>query len=61
MSKWLNAEKQHWHDCYMDRLQVMGALTIEQAEDALEAGMGDYDYDMNPLDAADDEISYWGD
>ena len=53
-------EKDLWHECYIERLMEKAALTEEQAKDVLEAGMGDYDYDGNPYDAADDELSYWG-
>ena len=53
-------EKELWHKQYMARMREGAALTEEQAQDNLNAGMGDYDYDDNPEDWADEELSYWG-
>lgn len=50
-----------WHRMYKDRLIQRLACTEEQAEDILQAGMDDIDYLDSPIDAADEEVSYWGD
>jgi len=47
-----------WHDAYVDQLVKRG-LDRKFAEETLDAGMGGYDYDDNPADAANEELSYW--
>jgi len=51
--------KEAWHRRYKDRLIQCGGLTEDQAEASLQAGMGEYDYEVDPKDAADDDMSYW--
>ena len=48
-----------WHRRYISRLMGVAGLTLFQAEDCLSAGLGEYDYDDEPEDSADDEMSYW--
>ena len=50
-----------WHDRYIARLVVKAEFTYGEAEDNFQAGMGEYDYDDDPEDAADTEMSYWTD
>jgi hypothetical protein len=50
-----------WHERYKERLISVGLLTESEAQDSLEAGLGNYDYNDVPEDSADDEMSYWGD
>lgn len=50
--------KSQWHARYVERLIGRGKLTYQEAKDALEAGMGDHDYDDDPEDAADTELGY---
>lgn len=50
-----------WRERYIVQLQKRGELTREQAEDILIAGMGEHDYNDNPEDAADAELSCWTD
>ncbi len=53
-------EKELWHKRYMARMCERAALTEEQAQDALQAGMDDFDYEEDPKDWADEGLSYWG-
>ena len=48
-----------WHERYIKRLEEGGDLSRPEAEDALNAGIGEYDYNDSPEDCADEEISYW--
>lgn len=48
-----------WHRKYADRLIERGGLTEEQALDALDANIDDLDYSTDPVEAADEEMSYW--
>jgi hypothetical protein len=52
-------DKEEWHERYMKHIQTKAALTRIQAKDTLNAGMGEYDYNDAPEDAADEELSYW--
>jgi len=54
-------EKAEWHERYIKYLQRRAGLTRTEAEDTLNAGMGDHDYDDSPEDSAEEEISYWTD
>ena len=45
----------------VEGVPVVVEVDGSEAEDCLEAGLGDYDYNMDPEDAALDELSYWGD
>lgn len=47
-----------WHDAYVDQLVKRG-LDRLFAEQTLDAGMGTYDYDDDPAEAADEELSVW--
>lgn len=53
--------KETWHRRYIQRLVIKGQMTFREAKDILEAGMGNYYYDDDPEDSADDEMSYWSD
>ena len=53
--------KQEWHEKYMVRLMRKADFTRREAKDTLKAGMGEHDYDDDPKDAADEEMSYWTD
>lgn len=50
---------QQWHKRYIERLVQRAKLTYGEAKDTLKAGMGEHDYDDDPEDAADEELSYW--
>ena len=52
------AQINEWHDAYFKRLVERGIDPV-LAEATLDAGMGDHDYDDNPSDAADMELSHW--
>jgi hypothetical protein len=54
-------DKEIWHLKYKIRLMDRGGLTESEAEDALQAGMDEYDYEEDPVDFADHEMSYWTD
>lgn len=47
-----------WHETYKARLVERG-LDAGFARETLEAGMEDHDYDYDPAEAADEELSYW--
>lgn len=48
-----------WHERYKKELIEVAGIPQTEAEDCLMAGMGKFDYDDNPEDSADDEMSYW--
>lgn len=50
--------KQDWHKKYKNYMIEMG-VNPEEAEVALQAGMGEYDYSLDPEMSASDELSYW--
>ncbi len=54
-------EIENWHRKYKDRLIERGGLTEVQAEETLRAAIGSdmIDYEDDPEDCADDEMSYW--
>ena len=52
-------DEKEWHILYIKRLMKVGGLTQTEAEDSLEAGLDAYNYDDDPEDSADDEMSYW--
>jgi len=47
-----------WHRDYKNRLMAAGLIAAE-AEDCLLSNVGNYNYEDNPEDAADEELSYW--
>lgn len=49
-----------WHNKFLSRLTERG-LTQDEAWDTLVAGIDDYDYEDDPKDVADEELSYWVD
>ncbi len=51
--------EKEWHDKYRARMKEMLICDDKFAEETLQAGMGDYDYESDPVDAADEELSYW--
>lgn len=51
-------DKNDWQLRYKARLIERG-LDEAFAQETLEAGMSDFDYDDDPADAADEELSYW--
>jgi hypothetical protein len=52
--------RDEWKCRYIDRLMARG-LDREMAEATAVAGQDDFDYEDSPEEAADDELSYWGD
>jgi hypothetical protein len=54
-------DKEMWHKAYMERLIEVTKCPVGFAQEALDAGMDDFDYEDDPKDAADLEISYWSD
>lgn len=53
-------DQKKWHDKFVFQLVSRG-LDQEEALDTLDGNMGDYDYESDPEDAADEELSYWTD
>lgn len=59
-------DKEAWHKRYKARL-IENGVDEKSAEESLQAGMGSvlegdgYDYDEDPEDSADMEMSYWTD
>ena len=51
-------DKKEWHKKYKQTL-IDSGVSEKFAEDCLQAGMGEYDYDECPIDTATDEMSYW--
>ena len=49
-----------WKQKFILRFVEVG-LTAEDGTDAYDAGVPDHDYEYDPVMAADDELSYWGD
>ncbi len=54
-------DKEKWHERYIQQLVDMGGINSYEATNILEDGMGDHDYNEDPEDAADTEMSYWTD
>lgn len=52
-------EKEVWHNAYMNRLIESSGITKEQATEVLNAAMEEFDYKDNPIDIANEELSYW--
>lgn len=52
-------DKKTWQWVFVARLIDHGKFSLKEAVDNLFAGMNTHDYDSNPEDAADDELSYW--
>ncbi|TET67565.1 MAG: hypothetical protein E3J56_12645 [Candidatus Aminicenantes bacterium] len=52
--------KKKWHKKYKNYMVEMG-VDSEEAEAALQGGMGEYDYSLDPEMSASDELSYWTD
>ena len=64
MYKWLKKTwwgRGIWHRRYKVRLIEVAGLTDKQAQEYLDAGMREHDYDEDPKDSADTEMSYWDD
>ena len=53
-------DRTEWQSQYIGRLMSQGGLTHKEACDNFKA-MDEVDYLSDPLDIADDELSYWGD
>ena len=53
-------KKEGWHRRYKQRL-IDAGVDEKFAQDCLDAGMGEYDYEDHPEDCADSEMSYWDD
>lgn len=51
-------KKETWKAIYISKL-IIGGLNREDAEANFDSG--DHDFTENPLDAANDELSYMGD
>lgn len=58
--KGLKMEKGEWRKRYVQRLIDHYAFTKANADEVYQAGADDHDYEDNPEDAADEEISNWG-
>ena len=50
-------KKKEWHKKYKQTF-INNGVDEKFAEDSLQAGMGGYDYDDDPVDNALDEMSY---
>ena len=48
-----------WHERYKERLMSVVLLTKKEAQDSLEADLGNYNYNDVTEDIANDEMSYW--
>lgn len=53
--------KDIWHTKYKKCMMETAKLTDAEAQAALDAGMGEYDYSDDPEEAALEEMSYWTD
>ena len=51
-------ERKEWKEKYINRLMERG-LSSEEAHDVFIACMLEVNYEDNPVDEADTEISYW--
>jgi len=51
---------EQWKKEYIQELMDRAFLSRKEATDIYEAGIGDHDFESNPLDAVLDELSYWG-
>lgn len=48
-----------WKARYKKRLMERGGLTSKKSEEAYQAGRDWHDFDEEPEDSADMEMSYW--
>lgn len=49
--------RDEWNTQYIERLVHKAEMTYREAKDILSSGQ--HDYNDNPEDAADEELSYW--
>ncbi len=54
----MSIDKDAWHRQYKEQLMANG-VDEKFAEESLQAGMGEYDYEEDPKDSANMEMSYW--
>lgn len=54
-------DKEEWHKRYKATIKEALGGWEATAEECLQAGMGNYDYEDNPEEAANMEMSYWDD
>lgn len=52
-------EANEWHAKYKQCILDNTPLTDKEAQECLDAGMGEYDYNNDPVEAALSEMSYW--
>lgn len=57
----MGEQKEQWHRKYKNRFMERAGFTEEEAQNVLEAVMGSIDYSECPIEAADSEMSYFGD
>ena len=55
----MNINQEEWHRRYKQQIINSSGLSDQEAQDCLDAGMGEYDYNENPEDMALSEMSYW--
>ena len=55
----LNEKQKEWHKKYKDTIKARAGLSNKEARMCLEAAMPDVDYEDDPVDAVEDELSYW--
>ena len=60
MNKDAFVKQESWKLKYIDRFVERG-LTVNDGKTAYEANKDDHDFDEDPIDAADEELSYWAD
>ena len=51
-------KKQEWQLKYINRFIERG-LTAENGKAIYDAGVSDHNFDEDPVDMANDELSYW--
>jgi len=50
-----------WRSLFVEYAVATGLLEQSHAEELYEAGRDDWDYDLTPAQAFDEEFIYWGD
>ena len=56
----MKEEHKKWHKKYMSIIKKKAGLSSDEARVWLEAGMADFDYEDDPKNVVEDELSYWG-
>lgn len=52
-------DRDEWNNAYANRLQEVSGMEPQWAMECAEAADTDFDDGVNPVEAADEEMTYW--